>query len=182
MTPTKQCYIKDGKTIRKDTTKNGLGHTLADYVDVQIDACNELDIPVYDAYHSTQFKPNIPSYRKSSMPDGVHPNEKGHEVIMYELIKNFYGFMAKEVKNLKLDNLITKLHSYFSQKFVSQLEDNFEQIKYWTNKSDDTFNEHLTTQKTHTLLIKSNTKLQKAKMLSYPITKIIKTNSLNILC
>ena len=92
MTPTKQCYIKDGKTIRKDTTKNGLGHTLADYVDVQIDACNELDIPVYDAYHSTQFKPNIPSYRKSSMPDGVHPNEKGHEVIMYELIKNFYGF------------------------------------------------------------------------------------------
>ncbi|MDU4965006.1 MAG: SGNH/GDSL hydrolase family protein, partial [Staphylococcus warneri] len=92
MTPTKQCYIKDGKTVRKDTTKNDLGHTLADYVDVQIDACNELDIPVYDAYHSTQFKPNIPSYRKSSMPDGVHPNEKGHEVIMYELIKNFYGF------------------------------------------------------------------------------------------
>ena len=92
MTPAKQCYIKDGKTVRKDTTKNDLGHTLADYVDVQIDACNELDIPVYDAYHSTQFKPNIPSYRKSSMPDGVHPNEKGHEVIMYELIKNFYGF------------------------------------------------------------------------------------------
>ncbi|WP_145376340.1 SGNH/GDSL hydrolase family protein [Staphylococcus epidermidis] len=92
MTPTKQCYIKDGKTVRKDTTKNDLGHTLADYVDVQIDACNELDIPVYDAYHSTQFKPNIPSYRKSSMPDGVHPNEKGHEVIMYELVKNFYGF------------------------------------------------------------------------------------------
>ena len=39
---------KDGKTVRKDTTKNDLGHTLADYVDVQIDACNELDIPVYD--------------------------------------------------------------------------------------------------------------------------------------
>lgn len=92
MTPTKQCYIKDGKVVRKDTTKNDLGYTLADYVDVQIDACNELDIPVYDAYHSTQFKPNIPSYRKSSMPDGVHPNEKGHEVIMYELVKNFYGF------------------------------------------------------------------------------------------
>lgn len=48
---------------------------------------------------------------------------------------------------MKLDNLITKLHSYFSQKFVSQLENNFEQIKYWTNKSDDSFNEHLTTQK-----------------------------------
>lgn len=48
---------------------------------------------------------------------------------------------------MKLDNLITKLHSYFSQKLLSQLENNFEQIKYWTNKSDDSFNEHLTTQK-----------------------------------
>ena len=73
----KTVLYKDGKVVRKDTTKNDLGYTLADYVDVQIDACNELDIPVYDAYHSTQFKPNIPSYRKSSMPDGVHPNEKG---------------------------------------------------------------------------------------------------------
>ena len=138
---------KDGKVVRKDTTKNDLGYTLADYVDVQIDACNELDIPVYDAYHSTQFKPNIPSYRKSSMPDGVHPNEKGHEVIMYELVKTFTVLWLRRSKTLKLDNLITKLHSYFSQKFVSQLENNFEQIKYWTNKSDDSFNEHLTTQK-----------------------------------
>ncbi|MBE7359871.1 SGNH/GDSL hydrolase family protein [Staphylococcus epidermidis] len=92
MTATKQCYMKDGKVIRKDTDRNDLSLTLEDYVNAQIDACNELDIPVFDAYHSTQFKPNIPSYRKSSMPDGVHPNEKGHEVIMYELIKNFYGF------------------------------------------------------------------------------------------
>lgn len=92
MTPTKQCYIVDKKITRRDTDKNTLGLTLEDYVSTQIDICNELDIPVYDAYHSSQFKPNIPSYRKTSMPDGLHPNEKGHEVIMYELIKNFYGF------------------------------------------------------------------------------------------
>ncbi|WP_371913837.1 hypothetical protein, partial [Staphylococcus aureus] len=24
--------------------------------------------------------------------DGLHPNEKGHEVIMYELIKDYYSF------------------------------------------------------------------------------------------
>lgn len=92
MTATKQCYVKDKKIVRKDTNKNELGLTLEDYCSVQIDICNELDVPVYDAYHSTKFKPNLPSFRKSSMPDGVHPNDKGHEVIMYELIKNFYGF------------------------------------------------------------------------------------------
>lgn len=92
MTATKQCYVKDKKIVRKETNKNELGLTLEDYCSVQIDICNELDVPVYDAYHSTKFKPNLPSFRKSSMPDGVHPNDKGHEVIMYELIKNFYGF------------------------------------------------------------------------------------------
>ncbi|PTK22535.1 SGNH/GDSL hydrolase family protein [Staphylococcus hominis] len=92
MTPTKQCYIVDKKVTRRDTDKNTLDLTLEDYVGTQVDACNELDIPVYDAYHSSQFKPNLPSYRKSSMPDGLHPNQKGHEVIMYELIRVFYEF------------------------------------------------------------------------------------------
>lgn len=92
MTATKQCYVKDGKIVRKDTNRNDLSLTLEDYVNAQIDACNELDVPVYDAYHSSQFKPTSPAYRKSSMPDGLHPNEKGHEVIMYELIKDFYSY------------------------------------------------------------------------------------------
>lgn len=92
MTATKQCYVKDGKIVRKDTNRNDLSLTLEDYVNAQIDACNELDVPVYDTYHSSQFKPTSPAYRKSSMPDGLHPNEKGHEVIMYELIKDFYSY------------------------------------------------------------------------------------------
>lgn len=92
MTATKQCYMSGNTVKRRDTDKNTLGLTLEDYVNAQIDACNELNVPVYDAYHTTQFKPNIPSYRKSSMPDGLHPNENGHEVIMYELIKEYYFF------------------------------------------------------------------------------------------
>lgn len=92
MTATKQCYMDGNKVKRRDTDRNDLSLTLEDYVNAQIDACNDLDVPVFDAYHYTQFKPNIPSYRKSSMPDGLHPNEKGHEVIMYELVKDFYGF------------------------------------------------------------------------------------------
>lgn len=92
MTATRQCYVKDKRIVRRDTNINELGLTLEDYVNTQVDICNELDIPVYDAFHSSQFQPYNPSYRKSSMPDGLHPNEKGHEVIMYELIKDFYSY------------------------------------------------------------------------------------------
>ena len=48
---------------------------------------------------------------------------------------------------MKLDNLITKLHSIFSYKFISQLQNNFEDIKAWANNSNIVFNKHLTTQK-----------------------------------
>lgn len=93
MTATRQCAIGDDKKIyREDTNKNDLGLVLEDYVNAQVRACNELDVPVFDAYHSNDFKPYNPAFRKSSMPDGVHPNSKGHEVIMYELIKDYYQF------------------------------------------------------------------------------------------
>ncbi|EZY68574.1 SGNH/GDSL hydrolase family protein [Staphylococcus aureus] len=92
MTATRQCPMDGTRIRRKDTDKNKLGLTLKDYVDAQILACSELDVPVYDAYHTEHFKPYNPAFRKSSMPDGLHPNEKGHEVIMYELIKYYYSF------------------------------------------------------------------------------------------
>ena len=34
----------------KNTDKNKLGLTLGDYVNAQILACSELDVPVFDAY------------------------------------------------------------------------------------------------------------------------------------
>ncbi|UNB47391.1 SGNH/GDSL hydrolase family protein [Staphylococcus coagulans] len=92
MTATQQCYVKDSKITRKDTDRNKLGLTLEDYVNAQVVACNELNVPVFDAYHTDYFKPYSPAYRASSMPDGLHLNEKGHEVIMYELIKDYYLF------------------------------------------------------------------------------------------
>ncbi|HHV6154130.1 TPA: SGNH/GDSL hydrolase family protein [Staphylococcus aureus] len=92
MTATRQCPMDGTKIRRKDTDKNKLGLTLEDYVNAQVLACSELNVPVFDAYHTDYFKPYNPAFRKSSMPDGLHPNEKGHEVIMYELIKNYYSF------------------------------------------------------------------------------------------
>ncbi|HDZ3290773.1 TPA: phage tail protein [Staphylococcus aureus] len=92
MTATRQCPMDGTKIRRKDTDKNKLGLTLEDYVNTQVLACSELNVPVFDAYHTDYFKPYNPAFRKSSMPDGLHPNEKGHEVIMYELIKDYYSF------------------------------------------------------------------------------------------
>ncbi|SUK19234.1 prophage endopeptidase tail family protein [Staphylococcus aureus] len=92
MTATRQCPMDGTKIRRKDTDKNKLGLTLEDYVNAQVLACSELDVPVYDAYHTDYFKPYNLHLEKSSMPDGLHPNERGHEVIMYELIKNYYQF------------------------------------------------------------------------------------------
>ncbi|HHA2989623.1 TPA: SGNH/GDSL hydrolase family protein [Staphylococcus aureus] len=92
MTATRQCPMSGTTIRRKDTDKNKLGLTLEDYVNAQILACSELNVPVFDAYHTDYFKPYNPAFRKSSMPDGLHPNEKGHEVIMYELIKDYYSF------------------------------------------------------------------------------------------
>ncbi|HDP5852287.1 TPA: phage tail protein [Staphylococcus aureus] len=92
MTATKQCPMRGTTIRRKDTDKNKLGLTLEDYVNTQILACSELDVPVFDAYHTDYFKPYNPAFRKASMEDGLHPNEKGHEVIMYELIKDYYSF------------------------------------------------------------------------------------------
>ena len=43
---------------------------------------------------------------------------------------------------LKLDNLITRLHSFFSYKFVDQLQHNFEEIKLWADSSNKALNDH----------------------------------------
>lgn len=93
MTALRQCAVGDDKKVyRQDTDKNKLNLTLEDYVNAQVKACNDLDVPVFDAYHSNYFKPYNPAFRKANMPDGVHPNTKLHEVIMYELIKDYYEF------------------------------------------------------------------------------------------
>ncbi|HDN3444336.1 TPA: phage tail protein, partial [Staphylococcus aureus] len=57
MTATRQCPMDGNKIRRKDTDKNKLGLTLEDYVNAQVLACSELNVPVFDAYHTDYFKP-----------------------------------------------------------------------------------------------------------------------------
>ena len=92
MTPTRQCQVDGTKIRRRDTDRNKLNFNLKEYVNRQVEACTELNIPVFDAYRFSQIDPYNPAYRSKNMPDGLHPNELAHEVIMYELIKNYYNF------------------------------------------------------------------------------------------
>ncbi|HID4728154.1 TPA: SGNH/GDSL hydrolase family protein [Staphylococcus aureus] len=91
MTATRQCPVNQNGVIRrKDTDHNTLGLNLEDYVNAQVIACNELNVPVYDAYHTNVIEPYNPGFRRFNMVDGLHPNEKIHEIYAYELVKNFY--------------------------------------------------------------------------------------------
>lgn len=93
MTATRQCPMSGTTIRRKDTDKNKLGLTLEDYVNTQILACSELDVPVFDAYHTDYFKPYNPAFRKASMEDGLHPNEKrsrGYYVRVNQGLLQFY--------------------------------------------------------------------------------------------
>lgn len=92
VTATRQLPVSGTTIRRKDTDKNRHGLTLEDYVNAQVLACTELNVPVFDAYHTDLIDPYNPAFRVKNMVDGLHPNELGHEVMMYEIIKNYYYF------------------------------------------------------------------------------------------
>ncbi|KGJ25391.1 SGNH/GDSL hydrolase family protein [Staphylococcus haemolyticus] len=92
MTATRQLPVNSNGIRRRDTDKNGLNLTLEDYVNAQVLACTELNVSVFDAYHTNIIDVYNPAFRVKYMPDGLHPNELIHEVIMYELLKNYYYY------------------------------------------------------------------------------------------
>ncbi|PCF83018.1 SGNH/GDSL hydrolase family protein [Staphylococcus delphini] len=92
MTATRQLPVNGTTIRRKDTDTNSLGLNLEDYVNAQVLACTEMNVPVFDAYHTNLLDPYNPALRVKNMVDGLHPNEFGHEVITQELLKNYYYF------------------------------------------------------------------------------------------
>lgn len=78
-----------------DWTENGAGHTLADYVNAIKDVCNRYSVPVIDLFAISGLNPCISGIKSNYIPDGLHPNAKGHEKIA--------GFMAKYL-NLYSEN------------------------------------------------------------------------------
>ncbi len=60
---------------------------LCDYVKAVKDVCEYYSVPVLDLYSCGELCGNTPVWYKEYMPDGLHPNDKGHEIIASKLGK-----------------------------------------------------------------------------------------------
>ncbi|CCF25516.1 MULTISPECIES: SGNH/GDSL hydrolase family protein [Leuconostoc] len=101
LTPTYQVPVKGNKVRRTDETRNKLGHNLHDYVRAQIQASYVLDIPVVNLMQKTLFNPADYQFRQLYMPDGLHPNERGHRIIAKEIATayNYYFILSENKKS-----------------------------------------------------------------------------------
>lgn len=66
---------------------NGHRHiaSLEEYVDAIIDICGYYAVPVLDLYRVSGLQPEVPVLQEMYMPDGLHPNDAGHERIARKL-------------------------------------------------------------------------------------------------
>lgn len=60
---------------------------LKDYVYAIKEVCEYYSVPVLDLYGSGELSGNTPEWYKEYMPDGVHPNDIGHQIIAKKLGK-----------------------------------------------------------------------------------------------
>lgn len=70
-----------GTAFTYDYIPNGQGHNLKDYVDAIKAVCERHSVPVIDLFNISGIDPSISEVRSKYMPDGLHPNEAGHEKI-----------------------------------------------------------------------------------------------------
>lgn len=70
-----------GTAFTYDYIPNGRGHNLKDYVDAIKAVCERHSVPVIDLFNISGIDPSVSEMRSKYMPDGLHPNEAGHEKI-----------------------------------------------------------------------------------------------------
>lgn len=62
--------------------------SLKTYVNAIREVTEYYSVPVLDLYRISGFQPEVPVLKELYMPDGLHPNDKGHEKLA-DLIENF---------------------------------------------------------------------------------------------
>lgn len=61
--------------------KNSNGEWLEAYVDKIKTVCKSMSIPVIDFFNEVQIHPGRIGWRKKYIPDGLHPNENGSQLL-----------------------------------------------------------------------------------------------------
>ncbi len=85
-------YGANGLTY--DYTENGAGNTLKDYVDAIKEVCERYSVPVIDLFTISGINPAIADVKTAYMPDGIHPNDAGHELIANLMANHLELFAA----------------------------------------------------------------------------------------
>ena len=60
---------------------------LEEYVNVIRELAIENQFHVLDLYHNSQIHPRLENARELLVPDGLHPNDEGHEILTEEIIE-----------------------------------------------------------------------------------------------
>lgn len=123
------------KKFTYDYLPNGQGHTLKDYKDAIINVCERYSLPVIDLYSNSGLNPSIPNIKSTYFPDGLHPNEKGHEriaSIMCDYLENIYVGQKNDVE---VDINKTDVSMQYGNRFVSSFTEH--------NRASSTLNIYL---------------------------------------
>lgn len=62
--------------------------TLKAYVDIIRKVAEYYSLPILDLYAESGLQPNVPVIKETYVPDGLHPNDAGHEILAQK-IANF---------------------------------------------------------------------------------------------
>ncbi len=72
---------------REETRVNAYGETvhLKTYVEILSAVADKYELPVLDLYHNSALQPEKEGFWENYIPDGLHPNDNGNDVIANEL-------------------------------------------------------------------------------------------------
>jgi lysophospholipase L1-like esterase len=60
--------------------------TLKEYVEIIREVAEYYSLPVLDLYATSGLQPALPIIEKEYMPDKLHPNDKGHEILYRKIV------------------------------------------------------------------------------------------------
>lgn len=65
---------------------NGVGTTMAEVSEALIKVCKMYSVPCLDLLSGSNFSPWDSNFRTAMMPDGLHPNNAGHELLANKIL------------------------------------------------------------------------------------------------
>ena len=85
-----------GTQFTSDSVPNGVGATLGDYVEALKTVCANNGVSVIDLHTECTLDPADSAVRSNYMPDGLHPNAAGHELIAGIMESHIRGYSPME--------------------------------------------------------------------------------------